>query len=224
MGRLVWHVVQRVAKALRWPRLFGVVVNQMFVFHLFQVVCCCGGDGIWKLVFGQAKVRDIKMDGLPSRAAFERFLLTDRSKHIESRFLRLFFTFSLCLFSLFPIVIFLFSSSSISLIFSVWVLIEDSLQFRISVSRLPSGFSYCLLRLAKQTAALWASSFTAVDLSHSKLSRLHAAAVLSQQPHQLATLTRCPTFPPTLPSRLRRRSRSRNRGFLSEQPPRSGHH
>ena len=80
MGRLVWHVVQRVAKALRWPRLFGVVVNQMFVF---RAVCCCGGDGIWKLVFGQAKVRDIKMDGLPSRAAFERFLSSDQSKHVE---------------------------------------------------------------------------------------------------------------------------------------------
>ena len=159
-----------------WSRLFEVVVNQMFCF---QVVCCFGGDGIWRLAFGQAKVRAIKMDGLPSRAAFERFLSSYQSQYVESLVSYVFsllfpcviFPCFLSYFSYFPRIPAL--SSSLSRLFCLGLdrgfLTASDFTATTTFRDFLSSF-----RLGKRTAALWACSCTAVDLSDSKLPSLHA--------------------------------------------------
>lgn len=135
-------------------------------------------------------------------------------------FLVLFFLVS---YRTFPIFLVFHLSRLLCLVFSVWVLIEDSLRLRISVPRLPSGISYRLFGLGNELrhSGLALTRQLICPIPNSQVFTQSCEAnnhIISQPP------TRCPTFPPTPPSRLRRRSRSRNRGFLSEQPPRSGHH
>lgn len=135
-------------------------------------------------------------------------------------FLVLFFLVS---YRTFPIFLVFQLSRLLCLVFSVWVLIEDSLRLRISLPRLPFGISYRLFGLGNEQrhSGLALARQLICPIPNSQVFTQSCEAnnhIISQPP------TRCPTFPPTPPSRLRRRSRSRNRGFPSERPPRSGHH